>query len=619
MTSVGAMLVAAACDYPDRTFLRWCRGEDRVVWSYAEAAARVEALAARLDALGIDAGEHVVIHTDAMVPSILFDLACAVTGVVFTPVETSSQSVVLSLCARTDARAILTTPDRGTHAAGAPPILVEDGQAPVPQSGDAIARLRERVARIETRATYMLQPTSGTTGESKLVIRDHSAFLRIATLLGMGLDRTAEPPARVLMVAALTHGMGQYLLAVALQLAGELVVTSAIDVGASLAEVRALDPTIIGLTPRVLKSFATQAGAEDRIFGPSAAYFISGGAAPDNELLKRIARHGLQIVEGYGASEISLVAMTRLGEWRPGVVGHVLDDVTLRITADGELEAFTPVMLRGYHGAPELTRAAITDDGFYRTGDRIEISPDGACRYLGRVVDTFNLFDGSHVVPGPIEDAIARLPWVEQVVLFGDQRPYLSGVLVPVAEDRSDVASLRTIAERDLGQICSPLPPNARVRRVAILDRPLPAAIHQVVGHGKVRRAREAAITHLADLVRALYNGGQPPGPGIAIVDVPGAAHERRMSSRHLRVWQVEIHAGDQAFAAFTRDVGRGGAYLVHPEQIRDGVVLVIEIELDDQMLALEAELVRQDPAGSVVRWTGPAGALDELARHLPP
>jgi acyl-CoA synthetase (AMP-forming)/AMP-acid ligase II len=207
-----------------------------------------------------------------------------------------------------------------------------------------------------------------------------------------------------------------------------------------------------------------------RIFGPSARIMITGGAPPDPDIMLAFERSGVHVVEAYGASEFSLVALTRPGQWRPGVVGHVLDDVTLRITEDGELHAWTPVLMRGYHEAPELTRAAFTEDGFYRTGDRVEITEGGELRYLGRVVDSFNLFDGSHVAPGPIEEAMAKLPWIEQVMLLGDQRPYLTGLVVPHAALRGEVApALRRLIERDLGRICAEWAPNARVRRVAVL------------------------------------------------------------------------------------------------------------------------------------------------------
>jgi long-chain acyl-CoA synthetase len=624
--SVAAMFVSAARDYPDRTFLRWCHGEARITWSYAEAALRIDALVAQLDELGVKPGEHVVIHTHDMVPSILFDLACTCAGVVFTPIETSSLPAVLDVCTRTAARAVLTTPDRRGSAYDGRPVVVVDGSEPV--TGDpiaAIGRLGERAARVRPESIYMLQPTSGTTGGPKLVIRDHATFIRIARLLGCGLERTSQPAERVLIVAALTHGMGQYLLAIAMGLAAELCVTTQIDTNAKIEEVRWLDPTYLGLTPRVMRSLVQQLGGvegHDKLFGPSAKFVLVGGAAPDKDLLAAIVRTGVHVVEGFGASEMSVVAMTRPGQWRPDIVGHVVDDVTLKIAEDGELLAKTPVMMRGYYGSPELTRAAFTEDGYYRSGDRVTLGPENEFRYHGRMVDAFNLFDGSHVAPGPIEDAVTRLPWVDQVVLIGDQRPYLTGLLVPHPAVRAQVTagagSLRALIERDLGRICSELEPNARVRRVAVLDRPLPTEVHQVVGHGKVRRARSAAVTLLAETVQALY-GGAVPG-GLLVIEVPGAVSERRASSRPRRSWLVRVRSGDQQILAYTRDVGRGGAFVETDAAILRGAAITIEaIEAGGESVVLDAEVVRHEPSGVAIRWTGPSHAVDELARRLPP
>lgn len=623
MSTVGGMFVAAARDYPDRVFLRWCRGDDRITWTYGEAARRVDALVAELDGLRIEAGQHVVIHTAEMVPSILFDLACACAGVVFTPLETSSLPAVNEMVARIRARAVLTTPDRSGPYEGVARLAYDPHVEVVGHPGPAIARLGERVARLDGDHIYMLQPTSGTTGGSKLVIRHHAVFARIGPILGPGLARVTEPPSRFLMVAALTHGMGQYLLSIAMSLAAELSVTSKIDVGASLGEVRELDPTYIGLTPRVLRSFVQQLGGVrdgDRIFGPSAKRLMSGGAAPDNDLLAIVEHSGVHVIEAYGASEMSVVATTRPGTWQPGVVGPVVDDVTLRTSDEGELQALTPVMMRGYYGSPDDTLAAFTEDGYYRTGDRVAIDPDGQLRYLGRVVDSFNLFDGSHVAPGPIEDAITRLPWVGQAMLLGDQRPYLTGLLVthPALRGRASRAALRKLIETDLGRICSTLETNARVRRIAILSEPLPAEVYQIVGHGKVRRLRAAAAKHLAKTVEALYSGA--PADEAIMIDVPGAAAERRANARHPLAWLIHGQVGERSLLGYARDISRSGAFIATVELPPVGTPMTLEvIEAEGHGLRIEAEVLRAEPPGVAVRWLGPATAIAELARRLKP
>src|SRR5207244_11992064 len=118
----------------------------------------------------------------------------------------------------------------------------------------------------------------GTTGAPKLVVRPHLAFTRAARLQAdLGLDRLeadrfSDPAERILMVASLTHGMGQYLAVTAVLIAGEMCVTSWIDTNASLEEVKRLDPSYICVTPRVLHSFVKQktALAASRLFGERA-------------------------------------------------------------------------------------------------------------------------------------------------------------------------------------------------------------------------------------------------------------------------------------------------------------------------------------------------------------
>lgn len=621
--TIGGLFVSAARDYPARTFLAWCRGAARVAWTYAEAAARVDAMVARLDALGIERGDHVVVYTAEMVPSIVFELACACAGVIFTPIETSSRSAVLALCARVRAKAVLTTPDR----AGALdlPALTEDGLAACPPDPDAVARLAARAVQLDGDTVYMLQPTSGTTAESKLVVRHHAVFVRITQLMAFGRARADEPAERVLMVAAMTHGMGQYQLAIAMALGAALCVTTQLDTGADLAEVRELDPTHVTLTPRVLRSLVAQHGAGNtaRMFGPAAKFYVSSGSAVDPALMAVVQRDGLVVIDAYGASEVSVVSMTRPGQWRPGSGGHVLADCKLRITEDGELEAWTPVMMRGYFEAPEVNARVFTPDGFYRTGDRVAIDGEGELRYLGRVVDTFNLFDGSNVAPGATEDAIDRLPWVDQVVLLGDQRPYLTALIVPHPAARAS-AGLRALVERDVGRIGAALDPNARVRRVALLAAPFPAEVHQVVGHGKVRRGRAKAAALYADTVAALY------GDGTGTIDIPGGAAERRAASRQPVAWLVAI---GETTLAYTRDASRTGAFVAAAAAAPSPIAallasapaaapptgrVVVEL-VEAERLAVDAEVVRAEAGGFALRWLGPPEALAVLARRLPP
>jgi long-chain acyl-CoA synthetase len=519
--SVAQLFVSAVERYPDRGFLRRIDGErdDRV--SYQAAAARVAAIAERLRGLGLGAGDRLVTWLDEIEASVYLDLACLHHGVVPAPIGASvSLDAALRLAQRVDARAVFTTLDRvpELEARGVRAFAIDPANH---HHGDALSVLRAAAARRSPDDLYVLQPTSGTTGELKLVMRQHHTFVRVGPLLAAGLARDAEPPTRILLVAALTHGMGQYLLATGVHLAAELCVTTRPDAASSLEEVRRLDPTYACLTPRVLASYHRQHAElgqdpEARVFGPALRTLVMGGAAPDPALLAHAVRHGIDAIETYGASEISLLAVTERGRWRPGVVGKILPDVTLEIRDDGELLARSGARMVGYYGDEPRTREAFTEDGFYRTGDFCEITPAHELRYVRRKRDVFNTHDGANLYPAVIEDLLERIPWVAQVFLVGDQRPYLVALFV-IAGDAApdDVAdgfleprtheALHARARVELGRLNQQLEANQRVQRFALLARSFPADAYAVVGHGKVRRDRAALEARYAARIGELY------------------------------------------------------------------------------------------------------------------
>ena len=651
--TVPAMFLAAAREYPARTFLRWMQGGRAWRWSYAEAAGRIAELCDRLGEHGVGPGDRVVVYTGEAVPSILLHLACAHLGAVFAPFDTRSTPALCELCQKLDAAAVLTTLDRAAEVrdVGLSVVAIGAGGEPAtddPEPGrpfpDGAMAALERLARDLTGdSLYMLQPTSGTTGGSKLVMRRHRAFARVSRVLGadLGLDRAAEPAQRILVVQALTHGFGQYLLATGLALAAELSVTSRIDTATPLGELRELDPTYVGFTPRVIRALVQDNGgaaAPRRLLGPSARLLLTGGARSDDDLLRLLHDQGLQIVEVYGASEFSLVAATRPGQWEPGWVGPVLPDAELRTAPDGELLARTSVMMAGYHGEAELTRAAFTDDGFYRTGDRVEIDGRGMLRYMTRARDMFNLFDGSNVSPAPGEDRMAALPWVEQVVLVGDQRPFVAALVVPHASLREPLAALsgalRRQVEVDVGRLNCALEPGARIRRVALLDEPLAAEHYQVVANGKLRRVRSAIGELEAGAIAALYgtkaaapqNGRALP---LAIIDVPGAGEERRRSTRTAARFLLLFRAGDEMWLATAADISRTG--LLAESQLVPPVGQRLTVEIVEPWagaadgagaagpVRLESSVVRHAARGFAVEFTDREHSRRLLGHRLAP
>src|SRR5439155_19769389 len=125
----------------------------------------------------------------------------------------------------------------------------------------------------------------------------------------------------------------------------------------------------------------------------------------------------------------SVIAVTVRGKRRPGIAGRVLDDITVRIADDGEVQVKSDYGMAGYLDADDLTRAAFTDDGFYLTGDLGTIDADGFLQLHGRSRDVFNSAEGSNIFPTRIEEMIEGLPTVRQVILVGDAKPFIVALI----------------------------------------------------------------------------------------------------------------------------------------------------------------------------------------------
>jgi long-chain acyl-CoA synthetase len=155
-------------------------------------------------------------------------------------------------------------------------------------------------------------------------------------------------------------------------------------------------------------------------FGGRLRTIAVGGAAMDVELADRWTEMGLEVLQGYGATEMSpVLTFTRPDRNRVGSVGEVIPGVELRIADDGEILARGPNRFVGYWQDPAATAAAIDDDGWYHTGDLGELSADGFLTLRGRKKDMLVLADGTNVYPEDIEAVLARDPRVRDATVVG--------------------------------------------------------------------------------------------------------------------------------------------------------------------------------------------------------
>ncbi len=155
-------------------------------------------------------------------------------------------------------------------------------------------------------------------------------------------------------------------------------------------------------------------------FGGRLSTIAVGGAAMDVELANRWTEMGLEVLQGYGATEMApVLTFTRPERNRFGTVGEAIPGVEVRVADDGEVIARGPNRFAGYWRDPESTAAAIDAEGWYHTGDLGELSADGQLTLRGRKKDMLVLADGTNVYPEDIEAALVRDGRVRDAAVVG--------------------------------------------------------------------------------------------------------------------------------------------------------------------------------------------------------
>lgn len=203
------------------------------------------------------------------------------------------------------------------------------------------------------------------------------------------------------------------------------------------------------------------------------------GAAPlAADILLWYRDLGLDLAEGYGMTETMITHLPRPGQVRPGYVGAAIDGVETRVEDNGELLVRSPMNMIGYYRDPEGTRAAFTDDGFFRTGDVVEMAPDGQIRIIGRLKEQFKTSKGKYVAPAPIESRLVAHPDVEGCCLMGAGYPSPFAVITvsDAARERAAVPAARAALDASLAalleEVNSTLDPHERVSMIVIAKGP---------------------------------------------------------------------------------------------------------------------------------------------------
>jgi long-chain acyl-CoA synthetase len=266
------------------------------------------------------------------------------------------------------------------------------------------------------------------------------------------------------------------------------------------------------------------AGADRLVFtklraklGGRLRFFISGGAPLDKDLADFFFSVGVMILEGYGLTETSpVITVNRSRSFKLGTVGQALRRVEVKIAEDGEILTRGPAVMKGYYKQEEETREAMAG-GWFHTGDIGSLDAQGFLSITDRKKDLIVTASGKNVAPQKIEGMLKTNPYLASVVALGDQRPFISALVVPHAEKLKAQADSMGLNSRNYSDLlCSPavrefllaqiqaatrdLAPFEQIKRIQLLENDFTIATGELTPKMSVRRRFvEAKYKHLID------------------------------------------------------------------------------------------------------------------------
>ena len=457
--------------------------------------ADVQALAKGLMASGVNAGDRVGIMSRTRYEWALVDFAIWFAGGVSVPIyETSSPSQVAWNLG--DSGAVAAFGEAAHHediirqAATSEGLtalqhvwqLEGSGLDALREAGrdvsDADLEARRSSANLDDTATIIY--TSGTTGRPKGCELTHGNFVELSENALEIIGEIVHENAKTIMFLPLAHVFARFISVLAM--AAGTTVAHTPDIKKLLADLQSYEPTFILAVPRVFEKVYNSAltkaedGGKGAIFhkaadtaiafskarqngrvglglklrhalfdklvygklraamGGHVAHAVSGGGPLGERLGHFFQGIGLQVLEGYGLTETTApISVNTPSLIKIGSVGKPLPGNAVKIAEDGEILAKGVCVMRGYYKREDLTAETFAD-GWFRTGDIGRLDEDGFVWITGRKKEIIVTAGGKNVIPALLEDQIRADALVSQVLVVGDNRPFI-GALVTLDQE----------------------------------------------------------------------------------------------------------------------------------------------------------------------------------------
>jgi long-chain acyl-CoA synthetase len=249
---------------------------------------------------------------------------------------------------------------------------------------------------------------------------------------------------------------------------------------------------------------------------------VSGGAALVPDVSRVFIGLGVPILQGYGLTESSpIISCNTPDNNVPESVGRVVDGVEVKIGDNDELLARGPNIMLGYWNNQEASGRIVDDEGWLHSGDKARIDEQGNVYITGRIKEIIVLSNGEKVSPSDMEMAITMDPLIEQVMVVGEQKPYLSAVCIldpvywqefassiGIDPDHPRVLEQPEVENAVLARIAEQVkmfPGYARIVRIHLSLEPWSVENGLMTPTMKLKRAK--VMERLAEPVAKLYEG----------------------------------------------------------------------------------------------------------------
>lgn len=435
---------------------------------------------------------------------------------------------------------------------------------------------RRKAAKGSDLATLIY--TSGSTGTPKGCILTHSNFVELARNAAVAMKEVVEPGASTLLFITTAHVFARFISILGVHTG--VKVGHQADTKQLLPALGSFKPTFLLAVPRVFEKVynsaeqKAEAGGKGKIFrtaadtavayskaldagsvplglklrftlfdklvysklktamGGRVVYAVSGSAPLGLRLGHFFRALGIRILEGYGLTETTAPATVNLvSRFKIGTTGPALPGIGVKIAEDGEILVRGINVFAGYWKKPEAT-AEVMEGEWFRTGDIGSLDDEGYLTITGRKKEIIVTAGGKNVAPAALEDPIRSNPIVGQVVVVGDQKPFVSALvtldteMLPVWLNNNDLDPQMPLTEaaqhpKVVAEVQRAIDAaNGRVSRAESIRKftVLATEFTESSGHltPKMSIKRHVITADFADVIEGMYRGA-PETQGISL------------------------------------------------------------------------------------------------------